>query len=138
MATIQINLQSTDAAKRDLTNTRQAIADINKQIAENTHVRLHRSDEAGQQQAPHTEPRTSPPNAAYYAPCERAPPSNSPGLRDGATCLTSQPQGDDEQAARQQERINRQEQAAAGRLFAARQNFLTNLSFILGTVNRQL
>ena len=47
MATIQINLSSQDSARRDLTNTRQAIADINKQIAENARA-ITRSDEAGQ------------------------------------------------------------------------------------------
>ena len=135
MATIQINLQSTDAAKRDLTNTRQAIADINKQIAENTRA-ITRSDQAGQQKL-----RTQNQNLAAERGLLRSVRENTSiklaGLRMEQQALQANIRAR-EQAARRQQQINRQEQAAAGRLFAARQNFLTNLSFILGTVNRQL
>ena len=135
MATIQINLSSQDSARRDLTNTRQAIADINKQIAENARA-ITRSDEAGQRKL-RTQNQGLAAERGLLRSVRESTSIKLAGLQMEQRALQANLKAR-QQAARQQERINRQEQAAAGRLFAARQNFLTNLSFILGTVNRQL
>ena len=135
MATLTINIESINSARQDLLNTRRSINDINTVIAHNT--REIRLNENADRAALATKNQSLMVERTLLRAARESTSIKIAGLQMEQRALNATLR-QRQQAAREQERINRQEIAANNRRFAARQQFLTETSFILSRVNRGL